>query len=112
MNYRLLFDKKNWLKLIYLYWNNSNNLKYEQSYNQSDSETPVIGFYHVFCMIDGWEDLVSEQLLHIVNSGLYNRIQTLYCGVLIQENNKDKFEAFVLKYDKIIFDKIMYYTQR
>ena len=107
MNYRLLFDKKNWLKLIYLYWNNSNNLQYEQSYNQSDSEVPVIGFYHVFCMIDGWEDLVSEQLLHIVNSGLYDRIQILYCGVLIQENNKEKFKAFALKYDKI---RVMYYS--
>ena len=108
MKYKLFFDKKNWVKLTYLYWNNSQNHKYESAFNQSDKNALIYGFYHIYCLIDGWEELVKEQISHIVDSGLYERIQKLYCGVLINNNELARFKEIISSYDKI---EIMYQSE-
>lgn len=103
MKLSLLFDKKNWVKLLYLYWNNSSNAKVEAKYNSVKKHKPIYGFYHIFCMMAGWEQLVAEQLSHMKESGLYDKIEKLYCGILIKDEDVPKFKELFSDYTKIEF---------
>ena len=63
-------------------------------------------------MCDCWKDLVTEQIAHLRESGLYDRIERLYCGAII--DNKDlnelkeiggpKLELLYVSQDRTIFE--------
>lgn len=101
MNLRLLLDRKNWEKLFFVYRHNKNNSKMEMAYNHYDASIKVYGFYHAYCMCDNWELLVEEQLKHIRESGLYNRMDKLFMGVLINSESIAKLTRIVSDYPKI-----------
>ena len=85
MNLRLLLDKKNWEKLFFVYRLNKENNKMEAAYHKIDAAQKLYGFYHAYCMCDKWEILVEEQIAHIKKSGLYDRLDKLFMGVLIKK---------------------------
>lgn len=60
---------------------------------------PVYGFMHI-CTINNWRQVVEEQLQLIKRSGLYDRLFTLYCGIVGTQDT-----SFLDKYSKI---KILY----
>lgn len=101
MNIYLLTDKKNWEKLLFVYRHNKKNKLMEAAYNENDAVKKVYGFYHAYCMCDNWEILVKEQIEHIKNSGLYSRMNKLYMGVLIKENEIHLLHKITNKYTKI-----------
>lgn len=101
MNLRLLLDKKNWKKLLFVYRHNKNNESMESSYNENDAAQKVYGFYHAYCMCNHWEMLVKEQLEHIKSSGLYDRMDKLYMGVLIEERSIPLLRSIIKKAGKI-----------
>ena len=105
MNLKLLTDKKNWAKLFFVYRENKLNSLMEKSYGEKDASAKVYGFYHAYCMCDGWENLVKEQLTHVVSSGLYERIDKLYIGALIRDNDLNTLKLLISNYSKI---EIMY----
>ena len=51
---------------------------------------------------------MEAQLQHVVSSGLYDRLDKLFCGVLIKESEKQKIDKFKEKYDKMEF---MYFSE-
>ena len=57
--------------------------------------------YHTYCMCDGWEKLVKEQLNHVISSGLYDRLDKFFVGVLIKNEDLTKFKSLVSDYSKI-----------
>ena len=101
MNLKLLTDKKNWAKLFFVYRENKLNSSMEKSYGEKDASAKVYGFYHAYCMCDGWENLVKEQLAHVVSSGLYERIDRLYIGALIKEEDLKKLNAIIRDFSKV-----------
>ena len=101
MNLRLLFDKKNWEKLFFVYRHNKNNKKMEAAYDEVDAAQKVYGFYHAYCMCDKWEILVKEQIGHIKKSGLYDRLDRLFMGVLIKKNEVSYLQKLISKDNKI-----------
>lgn len=101
MNLRLLLDRKNWEKLFFVYRHNKNNSKMEMAYNHYDASIKVYGFYHAYCLCNSWEELFVEQLEHLISSGLYDRMDKLYIGVLITKNNIRKLDKLVQAYNKL-----------
>lgn len=101
MNLKFLTDKKNWEKLLFVYRNNKNNAKIEAAYGGIDENIKVYGFYHAYCMCDRWQELVSEQLRHIQHSGLYERLDKLYIGALIKEDDLYILHSIINDYKKI-----------
>ena len=52
-----------------------------------DTELPVYGIYHIFCDKD-WQKMVSGQIAHLKNSGLFERSTKLYVSI-IARNDED-----------------------
>ena len=114
MNLYLLFDKKNWKKLLFVSKINKNNDNFEKQYikSKNDQDVNIYGFYHAYCMVDNWEKLVFEQVNHIQESGLYSRITKLYCGALIKKGDIEtlkklggnKFEILFTSEDRTLFE--------
>lgn len=65
----------------------------------SKNPIPIYGFFHI-CMINNWREVVEEQLQLMKRSGLYDRLLTLYCGIVGTQDT-----SFLDKYSKI---KILY----
>lgn len=101
MYLRLLLDKKNWEKLFFVYRHNKENNRMEAAYNKIDAAQKVYGFYHAYCMCDKWEILVEEQIAHIKKSGLYDRLDKLFMGVLIKKDEIPLLQKCINKYSKI-----------
>lgn len=103
MNLKFLKDKKNWEKLLFVYRHNKRNNLLESHFGGGNLK--IYGFYHAYCMCENWEVLVEEQLVHVVSSGLYDKIDSLFIGVLISQNDMGKLEKLLSKYSKV---KILY----
>lgn len=52
-------------------------------------------------MCEKWEELVEEQLEHVVSSGLYDNIDCLFMGVLISQNDVEKLNKITSRYSKV-----------
>ena len=100
MNLKYLLDKKNWEKLLFVYRYNKQNDLMEKKYIH-DTSVKIVGFYHAYCMCPGWESLVEEQLSHLLSSGLYERINCLYIGALIQDSEMAVLKKIIEKFEKI-----------
>lgn len=60
----------------------------------------VHGFLHI-CTINNWEKVVDDQLRIIIDSGLYARLSSLYCGIVGEQNT----DALLVDLPKV---KILY----
>lgn len=82
MKFKYIFDKKNINKLLFVSRHNQQNEKLESEYDAIGKDVKVYGFYHAFCLYDGWEGLVEDQFRHLRSSGLYDRMERIYCTVI------------------------------
>lgn len=79
MKFKFFFDKKNINKLLFVSRHNTQNGKMESEYDAIGKSVKVYGFYHAFCLCDGWEKLVEDQFRHLRSSGLYDRMEQIFC---------------------------------
>ena len=47
---------------------------------------PIYGIYHIYCY-GNWKSLFEEQIIHLINSGLYNVTTKLYISVISKSDN-------------------------
>ena len=99
MDIKVLIDKKNWEKLFFVYRHNKRNTLLESQFG--GGKIKIYGFYHAYCMCEKWEELVEEQLEHIVSSGLYDNIDYLFVGVLISQDDVEKLNKIISRYSKV-----------
>lgn len=62
--------------------------------------SPIIGFMHV-CMMNEYMRIVSEQLMLMRSSGLFDRVKEIRVGVTGSAKNKDSLEQFFAPFEKI-----------
>lgn len=93
MRYKYLFERKNIKKLFYVCRHNKMNKVVEESYGAVGSGVKVLGFYHAYCLCDGWRELVSEQFEHLRTSGLYERMDKIYCSVICNDLQLSDFQT-------------------
>lgn len=60
----------------------------------------IIGYSHNW-LVNHFEEIVTEQLQRLVNSGLYDATEVIYCGVIGSNENYDKFRELIKPYPKI-----------
>jgi len=65
---------------------------------------PIIIFYHVFCFshqYNNWEDTVSEQLMKLKNSNLYDNCDSFFIRIIGSNEDIQKFYELSLNMNKI-----------
>jgi hypothetical protein len=65
-----------------------------------NSMKKIIGYIHNY-LINHWSDIVQEQIKKLVDSGLYEASEAIYCGVIGTNDNFQKFMQLIKKYPKI-----------
>ncbi len=60
----------------------------------------IIGYSHNW-LINHFEEIVTEQIKKLVDSGLYEASEAIYCGVIGSNENYDKFRELIKPYPKI-----------
>lgn len=103
MRYRYLFEKKNIRKLLYVCRHNKKNKAVEEAYEAVGKDVKVFGFYHAYCLCEGWRELVSEQFEHLRTSGLYDRMEMIYCTVICNKAQLLEFQTIGGSKCKIVF---------
>lgn len=75
-------------KFFIVYKKNKHNEEYEILGGKKEIFTPIYGFYHVYAKVDGWQDLVKDQIERLKKSGLFDITTKLYFDILY-ENEED-----------------------
>ena len=86
---KIMIDWTKWGKEIFIQYDNYTYIKEEYIIISDINDTtniPIHIFIHV-CMIENWENILSEQLNTIRNSGLYNICEKIHFGLLGNINN-------------------------
>lgn len=85
---KIYLDKHYINKFLFVSRHNKKNSLIEAQYESIGESVKVYGFYHAFCLCEGWEKLVKAQFDHLKKSGLYDRMECIYCSFIGQECNK------------------------
>lgn len=92
------------------------NLIYVKQKDNSDHQHEIYGFYHI-CTVGKWEEIVNDQVKTILNSGLYDKCQTIYVVIFGVECHKvqlpDKFRIIHRNIDGQMYERpILYYMRQ
>lgn len=84
---KFYLDKHYINKFLFVSRHNKKNSLIESQYETIGKSVKIYGFYHAFCLCDGWERLVKDQFDHLRRSGLYDRMERIYCSFIGNERN-------------------------
>ena len=60
----------------------------------------IIGYSHSW-LVNHWKEVITEQIKRLVDSGLYDACEAIYCGVIGNNENFQKFMEIIKPYSKI-----------